>query len=181
MDSVLVITGKHGRGKTALCQRMLARLAQSGFAGGGVISPGVYEAGLQIGKCVQCVRTGESRPLARARREPGASAGGYELEEAGLAWGSGVIMDSLATSGLLFIDEVGPAELLDAKGWRMCLDRALVLDRPLVLTVRPSLLGTLLALTRSRGLAVLEAGTADLDTLAARATRFLGVDHGYCE
>jgi hypothetical protein len=118
----LLVTGERGAGKTVFCRALMeAVCALPGRPSvGGVISPRVYEGGEQVGIEVEDLRTGRRRRLATLRPagEPAASEATklWRFDEEALAWGDRVLR-SATPCGLLVVDELGPLELEEGRGW----------------------------------------------------------------
>lgn len=117
-----LVTGERGTGKTTFCRALVqavrARPEQPDVAG--VISPGVYEGGEQVGIDAEDLRTGRRRRLAslRAAGEPALSAATklWRFDSEALAWGNEVLR-SATPCGLLVVDELGPLEFEEGRGW----------------------------------------------------------------
>lgn len=138
---VVTITGPSGSGKTSLCRAVLALAHAHGLDCAGVISLARFQQGLKVGIDLLAVRQGRVRPLAEADNEPGlVRTSAYRFHPHVLAWGSTVLRTSTPCD-VLFIDELGPLELVRGEGWVEALD---VLRsgrfRLGVVVVRPALL-----------------------------------------
>ena len=145
--SVHVLSGESGSGKTTLCVRTVSLLQRAGVQVAGIVSPARFEGGKKTGIFVQDVRTGSRRLLA----EPGKGDGlGWSFDPEALRWGSDVLKTA-APCDVLVIDELGPLELKQGKGWTAAWD---VLNaHPAVaalVVVRPSLVDSLKDRLRSR-------------------------------
>ncbi|MGI6208596.1 MAG: nucleoside-triphosphatase [Anaerolineae bacterium] len=140
---LVVVTGEPRSGKTALCMAVAARLRRCHLQPGGVVCPGRFLGGRQIGKWVTDASTGQSRLLAE-RPWQGDVPGPYRLRPEALAWGNEVVSAAAGWADAVIIDEVGPEELLRGGGWVAGLVRAAAGDAPLLVVVRPSLLDDLL-------------------------------------
>ncbi len=116
------MTGERGAGKTAFCRALVQ--AVGGLPEppdvAGLISPGVYAGGEQVGIDAEDLRTGRRRRLASLRTpgEPASSPSTklWRFDAEALAWGNGVLR-SATPCGLLVIDELGPLEFEEGQGW----------------------------------------------------------------
>jgi nucleoside-triphosphatase THEP1 len=138
-----LVSGPRQAGKTNFC-RILAETAQAaGWDVAGILSAPVFQDGLKTGILVQDLRTGESRPLAQLETlnlEPSTfnlKLGQWLFDPSALDWGNKVLAASLPC-GLLVVDEIGPLELIQRRGWQTALEilpsrqyrAALVVVRP---------------------------------------------------
>jgi hypothetical protein len=174
-----LVTGERGAGKTVFCRALVeaVRALPGPPAVGGVISPGAYEGGEQVGIDVEDLCTGRRRRLATLRPagEPASSEATklWRFDEDALAWGDRVLR-SATPCGLLVVDELGPLELEEGRGW---LGGLAAVDSgaftAAVAVVRPRLLSE--ARRRWPSVEVVEAGgvAGDAAAAAARLTRRL--------
>ena len=138
--ALMILTGSRGSGKTTLCRELAAAARRSGADVAGVLSPASFVGTRKVGIEAMDLRSGETRPL--ARRHDSARPGTLELcswsfDERVLAWGN-ALLQSATPCDLLVVDELGPLELLEGRGWTAGLDavdsggydRALVVVRP---------------------------------------------------
>ncbi len=158
---LLLLSGRRGAGKTALCGRLAALAAGEGIPTSGVIShrlPG--GRGPRVGLEAEAVPSGERWPLAWVGPLPEGGAG--QRAPAAWSWGrfhflpAGFeravrLLEEARRSGcrLLLIDEVGPLELVRGLGFRPFLERlaagdsagaALPAGARVLVVVRPTLL-----------------------------------------
>lgn len=118
----LLITGERGAGKTRLCRDLVeaVRSLPGPPVVGGVLSLRVYEGEEQVGIQVVDLRTGRRRRLAslRAAGEPAPSEATklWRFHEDALKWGNDALTASLPCD-LLVVDEIGPLELEEGRGW----------------------------------------------------------------
>lgn len=117
-----LVTGERGAGKTLFCRALVeaARALPEAPEVAGVVSPRVYEGEGQVGIEAEDLRTGRRRRLA-ALRSPGEPALSeatklWRFDEEALAWGNEVLQ-SAAPCDLLVVDELGPLELEEGRGW----------------------------------------------------------------
>lgn len=138
-----ILTGEIGAGKTLACQRLVEEARGRGWDVAGVLSPGVYQNGQKVAIEAVDLRSSERRLLAR-RREVGAVTDVHTHEwgfdPTTLAWGNAVF-ETAVPCDLLVVDEIGPLELEQGKGWVAALaalaSRAYRLG---VVVLRPALL-----------------------------------------
>lgn len=138
-----IITGEFGAGKTRWCQQFLALARQAGWDAAGLLSPAVFEHGQKIAIDALDVRSGERRRLAVRRRAGEVTfetTPEWVFDEQTMAWGNILFRQALPCD-LLMVDEIGPLELLEGKGWVAALEViASRAYRLAVVVVRPSLL-----------------------------------------
>jgi nucleoside-triphosphatase THEP1 len=118
----LLVTGERGAGKTLFCRALVeaVRALPVPPEVAGVVSPRVYEAGEQVAIDVEDLRSGGRRRLAwlRGADEPALSQATklWRFDPEALAWGNEVLR-SATPCALLVIDELGPLEFEEARGW----------------------------------------------------------------
>lgn len=107
---IYVITGPRISGKTTLVQQ-LVRCAQ-GWRVTGILTVGEWRNGEKLALYARDLGTGEQRLLAQRQsaREP------WEFVAETLEWGNRVFASAVPTD-LLVVDELGPLEWLDGRGW----------------------------------------------------------------
>jgi nucleoside-triphosphatase len=108
----VVLTGRPGSGKSTIIAKVADSLKRSGWAVGGVVSPEVNQGGVRVGFSIVDIMSGRRGCLATALTSEGPRFGRYhvnlrDIEDIGVK----AIRDSLATSDLTVIDEIGPMEL----------------------------------------------------------------------
>lgn len=116
---LIIISGERGQGKTHLCMAIAAQAKQHSLRVQGVFSPAVFKNGVKVGIQVEDASSGERRQLATLRQEPGSGELQTEhwvFDHEGIAWGSEILAHSGACD-LLIVDELGPLEFLQQKGW----------------------------------------------------------------
>jgi len=153
-------------GKTTVCQTVAELARRRGYRPGGVITPTLYDPyGTKVGFEAVDVGSGEGWPLARTDQELGGPrVGPYSFDPAALDRALEVLRRA-ATAGtdatkrrnkaaqqcravpcdLLMVDEIGPLELEQDKGFAPILD-LLPVEGPIhtLIVVRPALLDPLL-------------------------------------
>jgi len=175
MDQTILLTGRRGVGKTTICQALAELARRRGYRPDGVITPALYacpadwELGIgdweltKVGFEALDVGSGERWPLARTDRSTalrqssgqgsghrqelgGPRVGPYSFDPAALARALRVLRRAAATGcDLLMVDEIGPLELEQGKGFAPILD-LLPVEGPThtLIVVRPALLDPLL-------------------------------------
>jgi len=143
---LILLSGASGSGKTSLCRQVIQAAVKLGISAGGVLSPGHFDAGIKTGINVMDVRTGETRLLASQANSLESSTGStlrtpaWQFDQAAADWGDGIIANALPAD-LLVIDELGPLEWLQNRGWTSAFH---VIDsrqyRLCLLVTRPELL-----------------------------------------
>ena len=151
--SLLVVSGPPGAGKTTLCIQVAAQL---GAHVGGLVSPARLEGGRKTGILVRDLASGEERLLAEAI--PGHSPG-WRFDERVLRWGAELIQQA-SDSEVLVVDELGPLELRQGRGWHTALD-VLAARRAgfALVVVRPSLVDDFRARFAGRAIEVIHPET----------------------
>lgn len=139
---LLFITGESGVGKTTWCKEQIQVQKRAGKRIAGLISPPVFHQGQKIGIDLLDLSSGDSRPLALSRRkiDPNAATKKWIMHPETIEWGNRLLR-SIAHCDLLFLDELGPLELLHSQGLTEVfplVDRQAY--RVAIVVVRPSLL-----------------------------------------
>ena len=149
--SIFVLTGESGVGKTRLCMQTTRLLQQSGVKVAGVLSPARVESGRKTGIFVEDIASGERRLLAGPRKEDQ----GWELDPATLQWGA-AILQKTPLPDVLVVDELGPLELNEGKGWAVAWE--VLMNSPLtaMMVIRPSLIDSFRQRVPGREIRVLE-------------------------
>jgi nucleoside-triphosphatase THEP1 len=143
IGALTILTGPGGSGKTTLCRELAAAARRSGRDVAGLLSPGRFAEARRVGIEAMDLRSGETRPLAwrHDSTHPGTpDLCSWSFDETAFAWGNAVLR-SATPCGLLLLDELGPLELLQDRGWTAGLDAVGSGDYDQALVVvRPSLL-----------------------------------------
>ncbi len=117
--ALTILTGPAGSGKTTLCRELAAVARRSGLDVAGVLSPARFVETRRVGIEAVDLRSGETRPLAWLH-DPARPAmlelGSWSFDEAVLAWGN-ALLQRAAPCELLVVDELGPLELIQDRGW----------------------------------------------------------------
>lgn len=120
MGRLVALVGPPGCGKTTICGQVADLARGRGLRVGGILSPGVPgDPSGRRERLVVDLSSGASRVLGR-RRPVNAGAGRWSLDEAALAWGGEMARRGAAGADVLIVDEVGPLELDEGRGWAGC-------------------------------------------------------------
>jgi hypothetical protein len=140
-----LICGARGIGKTQVCIGLVQLLSLYGEDLAGLISPGVFDDGRKTGIEAYDLRSQERRRLANLamdRDDTPLMLGKWAFDRKTLAWGDTVLRGAVPC-GVLIVDELGPLEFTEGRGWTAGLD---ALDgrayRMGVMTIRLELLET---------------------------------------
>ena len=148
-----IISGPRGCGKTTCCTQIAAQIQAAGLSVGGLICPAVFEGEKKVAIEQVDLYTGQQRRLGTRRESectventPESTVGCWQMDASVLAWGN-AILAGLGDEDLIIIDELGPLELKEGRGYHEGL-RLLDEERyqMALVVVRPSLL----ALAQSR-------------------------------
>lgn len=119
---ILLVTGPRGAGKSTLCRRVIDVARHASWKIGGVLSPAIIKGGLKIGIGVEDLSSGKRFLLAKLPSEadeadPGQiRTAGWVFDRRCLQWGNRVL-EKAVPCDLLVVDELGPLELQQEKGW----------------------------------------------------------------
>jgi len=140
-SSIVILSGESGSGKTTICAGIVALARARGLRVAGVLTPPRFAGGCKVGLDVEEIRTGQRRPLAeRVGATDGPATENWHFHADGLAWGA-MVLRHAAPCDLLVIDELGPLELAQGRGWTVGLDLLRASRHCLALVaVRPALL-----------------------------------------
>lgn len=119
VPKIVIITGTSGQGKTHLCQALVRLVKVQGLAVKGILSPAVFTAGDKTAILVENASSGEKLELARLRRETmqgEIQTGHWTFNPDSMAWGSRILAEA-GECDVLVVDELGPLEFLQQKGW----------------------------------------------------------------
>jgi nucleoside-triphosphatase THEP1 len=141
-NSVIIITGSQGSGKTTFLLKLTEELRSRGIPPAGIAAPVLYQEGKRLGYDLLDLETGERVPLARRSALPAeTSAGPFSFLADGIAFGEDVLASATERiRTVIALDEIGPLELA-GKGWSSALSAILASPpRVLLLVVRPDLI-----------------------------------------
>lgn len=118
-SKIHVITGERGVGKTILIEILVAWMVENGYQVSGILSPGIYDPdGKRIGILVREAATGHEMSLATkgvtSRNKIQTDA--YSFNPKAIQWGNS-LLETAAPSDLMVIDEIGPLEIRQNRGW----------------------------------------------------------------
>ncbi|XRH76155.1 MAG: NTPase [Candidatus Methanosuratincola verstraetei] len=134
---IFLLTGPPGIGKTTAVVWVAELLRREGVSVGGMITREVRggAGGARVGFEVLDLSSGNRGWLARACQGPGPRVGRYLVDIASLEGiGASGILDAVAASDVIAIDEIGPMELLSGR-FREAVGRAAECGKPVVATV----------------------------------------------
>jgi energy-coupling factor transporter ATP-binding protein EcfA2 len=116
----LVLTGETGSGKTRTCKAVADALRDRGWNIAGVISLGVWVRDEKVAIDALDLRSGEVRRLAERAGMGDAGVGpatpGWHFHAGTLAWCNSLLANA-GDADLLVVDELGPLELEQGRGW----------------------------------------------------------------
>ncbi len=118
MGRINILTGEIHSGKTSLCLELAEYADQRGTRLGGLLSPGVYAAGVQTAIDVVDLKNGQRRRLAELK---GSHSSEMETQRwaflpDAVDWGNQALKKA-GPCELLLIDELGPLEFFQGVGW----------------------------------------------------------------
>jgi nucleoside-triphosphatase len=115
---MVVVTGARGAGKTSLCRRLVGLARERGWSIAGVLSYARFEGVQKVGIEAENLATGERRLLAvpRTGARSEAQPSGWIFDAEALEWG-GEILAHAGGADLLVVDELGPLEFDQGRGW----------------------------------------------------------------
>ena len=119
IPKIVIVSGASGQGKTRICQALVKLAKTQGLVVKGVFSPAVFTAGEKTAILVEDASSGEQRELARVRQESmqgDIQTRHWIFDPDSMAWGSQVLAE-VVECDLLLVDELGPLEFLQHKGW----------------------------------------------------------------
>jgi nucleoside-triphosphatase THEP1 len=138
---ILVITGEIESGKTSLCQEIITLANELGINSTGLISPGFFEGDEKIAIDAEDLSSGERRRLAvlKTAESSEVSTKRWSFDPETVCWGNQVLSASTPCD-LLIVDELGPLEFNQAKGWISAFEVIENKDyQAAILVIRPSL------------------------------------------
>jgi nucleoside-triphosphatase len=141
---ILMITGWRNTGKTTFCQFMIEAARERGLKVSGVVSPGVFEDYQKAHIELEDLQSGQRRLLAERGQDLQSEFNTPEwiFNKENLAWGNEIFATAVPTD-VLIVDELGPIELEQNKGWVNGIQAVDSGDYQLcVLVIRPELIST---------------------------------------
>ena len=136
---ITVVTGERGAGKTTYCLEQVQAARESGWVVRGILSPAIYDAGRKTGFYLRNLENDEQR--LSGTLNPEINLGGqfrcWSISTSVYEWGN-QILSAIAACDLIVIDELGPLEFEEGKGYTAAFDclknadfqQALVVIRP---------------------------------------------------
>lgn len=138
-----LVCGERGSGKTQVCAGLAQLLSLYGEDLAGLISPGVFVEGRKTAIEAYDLRSQVRRRLATLRGAQDAAevmTKDWVFDSTVLDWG-GEVLRQAVPCGVLLVDELGPLEFDEGRGWTGGLDALDGRDyRMAVATIRPGLL-----------------------------------------
>ena len=122
--TIRVISGLRGAGKTTRCQALIEHARGSGVRVAGLVSPGRYVAnGIRNGIFALDLVSQETRLLANLIKGElkGYPFGHWKFDSSVFEWGN-QILENIAETDLLVIDELGYLEFNFNGGWKASFD-----------------------------------------------------------
>ncbi len=184
---IALLVGETGAGKTTVCERVACLARRRGLVVGGIITRPLKDAGgRKVGLEAVDLGSGSGRLLASLERPLGdLRQGPYFFDPAAFAWAAQAMGAALAAGpDLVILDEIGPLELRDGRGFAPLLGPLLAAGYPALLVVRRSWRRALEGRLGVPALAFeVDAGTRDaapgevLGALCAASSRPLGFCH----
>jgi nucleoside-triphosphatase THEP1 len=129
---LIIVSGWRGSGKTTLCRQVIAAAEERGWQTAGVLSPAEFKGDMKSAILIEDITTGERRqmaywPMALEGQRPEevcTEEDPYDpdwkphwiFNKEEMAWGE-EILSVVEACDLLVIDEMGPFELVQGKGW----------------------------------------------------------------
>lgn len=186
-EKCIILTGERGIGKSTICLKVSALLAEKGYLHGGIVSPAVFDDyGHRAGFSAQDIRTGERWLLARNK----ASGSPVKLQGSSLeVWTYGPFIFfsrgfekaitrilSSVEEGCRFIilDEIGPLEIEFHRGfWTVYEWLSSSKNIHLLLVVRPALVSRVRSFLKSRIVLEYTANLRNRDVLPAGIMRVI--------
>jgi len=126
MTRIILLTGPKRKGKTTACQRFVEKGHQADIQMGGILTPARYDqAGVKKVIDVIDVATGHQRVLANIASNPEqATVGEYRFRSKTTHWALERVLSALAAPlDVVIIDEIGPLELEQKRGFAPALER----------------------------------------------------------
>ncbi len=120
----ILLTGPVRAGKTTACWKAVPGIRSAGCKVAGFISPPLLGAsGDKVGIEMMDLATGQHQTFARVVESGGlATVGVYRMSEEGVEWARKVLASALlANADWIVIDEIGPLELHEGRGFAFAL------------------------------------------------------------
>jgi nucleoside-triphosphatase THEP1 len=172
---LIVLTGPSAAGKSTVCRRVVNLARSQGLSAGGILTERRVDDGQGAGLDVVDVATDERYPLAELDRlTEGPATGRWHFHPAAFVFGLAGC-GRVRPEALLVIDELGPLELVQHKGWAPLLPLLHAHIGPVLVVVRPSLVEPFLVLVQDRHPDTIEVTPAGRDALPSIILARLGL------
>lgn len=156
MNTIWLVTGPPGVGKSTLVSRVILKLKSRGVIIGGCTTGEKRLGGIRVGFEVKDLTNGTTGELASTTAKLGPRVGKYRVNLHDLAsFGAKGLSDAADQSELIVVDEIGPMELVSPdfrRAVRKCIDSG----KPILAVVHERLEDDLLAELRSKATDMLE-------------------------
>jgi nucleoside-triphosphatase THEP1 len=143
---LVLLTGERGIGKTTVCSVLRDLVTARGCRCGGFFTRrDLDSSGATRGLFLEEAGGGARHRLAATREDLGGPRiGPFSMDAAVLAWGTDLVRGALANRlGLVFVDEIGPLELVQGLGFAPVIPLVAEQSRtPVIVVVRPALVDT---------------------------------------
>jgi len=142
----ILLTGQRQVGKTAVCKQVAELVRGLGYDPAGVLTPVVLDKdGFPAIRYALMVSDGQQRLLARTDDDlDGPRTSRYSFDADVFSWVIGRLRGAISQDcDLLIVDEIGPLELEQGRGLAPILPDLSAGKLPLLLVVRPELVGQL--------------------------------------
>ncbi|MBI9046507.1 MAG: hypothetical protein JEZ06_18595 [Anaerolineaceae bacterium] len=122
-ERITIITGARQIGKTPFCQQIIQAARNNTWDIAGLLSPGVFANNEKLIIQVSDLRAEETRILARRRdlvkddTQAILSTRKWIFDSIQMQWGNSILKNATPCD-LLVIDELGPIELEEGRGWQ---------------------------------------------------------------
>jgi nucleoside-triphosphatase THEP1 len=139
---IVLLTGGFESGKTSLCLAVAQTASEAGWEVAGVLSPAVFTGDEKTGIDLLDPKTGQRCNLAvrRDQAQSNLETRRWSFLPECVAWGSQLLRDAVPCD-LLLVDELGPIEFTQNRGWVEAFDAIKSgLYRTALLVIRPWLL-----------------------------------------
>lgn len=115
---LFIITGHRAAGKSTLCARLIETAHTHHRTVGGILCPAIFNDDTKTGIAIRDVATGEQRQMGSATPTPefDMPVGRWHFNADALLWGNAVLQEATGFD-VLVIDELGPLELEEGKGF----------------------------------------------------------------
>ena len=170
---IIILTGERGAGKSTVCRETIALAQARGHTCGGILTMRRADDALDVLN----VRSGYVRRLTLDPDErPAVIQGCFRFSPETLAWGNDALGRAVPCQ-LLVVDELGPLEFEQGKGWQAAFDVLSGRDFTLaIVVVRPELIVKAQLRLPASAVNVLTVTTDNRDDLPALLLKMLGRD-----